>query len=138
MIPDVPTSFLVKLFEISLNYKYYTYELLNLFSIHPKISLNFKFPGIPVNPKNETTSESKESPKGLQVWREAVAKSETAAQLAMCTYMLETAVAWDKSIMKAVSAPWIVLWGLCVCGSGGEVVGILTLFFYMLFCHVKD
>ncbi|XP_069971280.1 bromodomain adjacent to zinc finger domain protein 2B isoform X7 [Penaeus vannamei] len=57
--------------------------------------------GIPVNPKNETTSESKESPKGLQVWREAVAKSETAAQLAMCTYMLETAVAWDKSIMKA-------------------------------------
>lgn len=56
-----------------------------------------------MNPKNETTSESKESPKGLQVWREAVAKSETAAQLAMCTYMLETAVAWDKSIMKAVS-----------------------------------
>ena len=30
-------------------------------------------------------------------------KCETAAQLAMCTYMLETAVAWDKSIMKAVS-----------------------------------
>lgn len=62
-----------------------------------------KCSGIPVNPKNETTSETKESPKGLQVWREAVAKSETAAQLAMCTYMLETAVAWDKSIMKAVS-----------------------------------
>ncbi|KAK8750689.1 hypothetical protein OTU49_014947 [Cherax quadricarinatus] len=57
--------------------------------------------GVPPNPKNEGTPEVKESPKGLQIWREAVSKSETAAQLAMCTYMLETAVAWDKSIMKA-------------------------------------
>lgn len=57
--------------------------------------------GVLPNPKNEPSSEPKEMPKGLQVWREAVAKSETAAQLAMCTYMLETAVAWDKSIMKA-------------------------------------
>lgn len=57
--------------------------------------------GVPPNPKNEVTPETKELPKGLQIWREAVSKTETAAQLAMCTYMLETAVAWDKSIMKA-------------------------------------
>lgn len=43
-------------------------------------------------------------PKGLIVWREAVIKAQTAAQLAMAFYMLEASIAWDKSIMKAVSA----------------------------------
>lgn len=43
-------------------------------------------------------------PKGLIVWREAVVKAQTAAQLAMAFYMLEASIAWDKSIMKAVSA----------------------------------
>lgn len=42
-------------------------------------------------------------PKGLVVWREAVAKSQTAAQLSMGLHMLEASIAWDKSIMKAVS-----------------------------------
>lgn len=65
--------------------------------------------GVPVNPKNDQAPDTKEVPKGLQVWREAVGKAETAAQLAMCTYMLETAVAWDKSIMKAVSVCWVDL-----------------------------
>lgn len=60
--------------------------------------------------KNENGLEQKslttsgEIPKGLQIWRDAVASCETAAQLAMCTYALESAVAWDKSIMKAVSS----------------------------------
>lgn len=40
-------------------------------------------------------------PKGLVVWREAVSRSHTAAQLAMSLYMLESSIAWDKSIMKA-------------------------------------
>ncbi|KAB7505406.1 Bromodomain adjacent to zinc finger domain protein 2B, partial [Armadillidium nasatum] len=60
--------------------------------------------GVLPTPKNENGVEPKnvtDSPKGLGNWREAVSKCETAAQLAMCTYMLETAVAWDRSIMKA-------------------------------------
>lgn len=39
--------------------------------------------------------------KGLQVWREAVTKAFNAAQLAMAFYILESSIAWDKSIMKA-------------------------------------
>ncbi|KAJ8924293.1 hypothetical protein NQ315_007086 [Exocentrus adspersus] len=46
-----------------------------------------------------------EIPKGLMVWREAVNRSSTSAQLAMCLYSLESSIAWDKSIMKAVSVP---------------------------------
>lgn len=40
---------------------------------------------------------------GLVSWREAVCRSKTTAQLAMTLYVLESCVAWDKSIMKAVS-----------------------------------
>nr|CAI5824472.1 unnamed protein product [Callosobruchus analis] len=40
-------------------------------------------------------------PKGLVVWREALQRSSTSAQLAMCLYSLESSIAWDKSIMKA-------------------------------------
>lgn len=40
--------------------------------------------------------------KGLNMWREALQRSSTSAQLAMCLYMLEASIAWDKSIMKAV------------------------------------
>lgn len=40
-------------------------------------------------------------PKGLAVWREAVGRAHTSAQLAMALYMLEASIAWDKSIMKA-------------------------------------
>uniref|UniRef100_A0A1Y1JV23 Bromodomain adjacent to zinc finger domain protein 2B n=1 Tax=Photinus pyralis TaxID=7054 RepID=A0A1Y1JV23_PHOPY len=42
-------------------------------------------------------------PKGLVVWRDAVTRAHTSAQLAMCLYTLEASIAWDKSIMKAVS-----------------------------------
>lgn len=42
-------------------------------------------------------------PKGLIQWRDAVSRSHTSAQLAMALYVLESCVAWDKSIMKAVS-----------------------------------
>ncbi|CAH1403993.1 unnamed protein product [Nezara viridula] len=41
--------------------------------------------------------------KGLTVWREALSKSQTAAQLSMVLHALEASIAWDKSIMKAVS-----------------------------------
>ncbi|XP_049817838.1 bromodomain adjacent to zinc finger domain protein 2B isoform X4 [Aethina tumida] len=44
---------------------------------------------------------SEDIPKGLMVWREAVNRSQTSAQLAMCLYSLEASIAWDKSIMKA-------------------------------------
>ncbi|XP_037903201.1 bromodomain adjacent to zinc finger domain protein 2B isoform X3 [Hermetia illucens] len=40
-------------------------------------------------------------PKGLITWRDAVARSHTTSQLAMALYVLESCVAWDKSIMKA-------------------------------------
>ena len=40
---------------------------------------------------------------GLVSWRDAVSRSVTAAQLSMALYVLESCVAWDKSIMKAVS-----------------------------------
>ncbi|XP_045483228.1 bromodomain adjacent to zinc finger domain protein 2B isoform X2 [Harmonia axyridis] len=40
-------------------------------------------------------------PKGLATWREALNRSQTSAQLAMCQYSLEASIAWDKSIMKA-------------------------------------
>ncbi|XP_014299017.1 bromodomain adjacent to zinc finger domain protein 2B isoform X5 [Microplitis demolitor] len=48
-------------------------------------------------PPEETT------PRGLNNWREATARAHTSAQLAMALYMLEASIAWDKSIMKAVS-----------------------------------
>ena len=39
--------------------------------------------------------------RGLQTWRDAVKMSSNASQLAMAFYILETSIAWDKSIMKA-------------------------------------
>ncbi|XP_076658694.1 bromodomain adjacent to zinc finger domain protein 2B isoform X9 [Halictus rubicundus] len=48
-------------------------------------------------PQEETT------PRGLNNWRDATARAHTSAQLAMALYMLEASIAWDKSIMKAVS-----------------------------------
>lgn len=40
-------------------------------------------------------------PRGLVVWRKGVEVAKTAAQLAMGFYVLETSIAWHKSIMKA-------------------------------------
>lgn len=51
----------------------------------------------------QPVSSPDEIPKGLAVWRDAVSRSQTSAQLAMCLYTLEASIAWDKSIMKAVS-----------------------------------
>ena len=39
--------------------------------------------------------------RGLQTWRDAVKMASNASQLAMAFYILETSIAWDKSIMKA-------------------------------------
>ena len=58
------------------------------------------------NGKEEETEEDRKGsvegvPRGLQIWREAVKNAQNAAQLAMAFYILETSIAWDKSIMKA-------------------------------------
>ncbi|XP_063835602.1 uncharacterized protein LOC135084795 [Ostrinia nubilalis] len=57
------------------------------------------------SPQNsDSASETKETKgiaRGLATWREAVARCNTSAQLAMLLQALESAVAWDKSIMKA-------------------------------------
>ncbi len=52
-------------------------------------------------------------PRGLLLWREGVKKAETAAQLAMAFYVLETSIAWHKSIMKAFCQ-------LCHCGDNED------------------
>eukprot|EP00092_Neocalanus_flemingeri_P068100 GFUD01083168.1.p1 GENE.GFUD01083168.1~~GFUD01083168.1.p1 ORF type:complete len:2042 (+),score=445.04 GFUD01083168.1:252-6377(+) len=44
---------------------------------------------------------TEEISRGLQTWRDAVKGAKNAAQLAMAFYVLETSIAWDKSIMKA-------------------------------------
>ncbi|XP_019757986.2 bromodomain adjacent to zinc finger domain protein 2B isoform X3 [Dendroctonus ponderosae] len=50
-----------------------------------------------------TPSTGDDIPKGLVTWREAINRAATSSQLAMCLYSLESSIAWDKSIMKAVS-----------------------------------
>uniref|UniRef100_A0A2A4J0U6 Histone acetyltransferase n=1 Tax=Heliothis virescens TaxID=7102 RepID=A0A2A4J0U6_HELVI len=50
---------------------------------------------------SEGKADSKGIARGLATWREAVARCNTSAQLAMLLQALEAAVAWDKSIMKA-------------------------------------
>ena len=52
-------------------------------------------------------------PKGLVIWREGLKNAETAAQVAMAFYMLETSIAWHKSIMKAFCQ-------LCHCGDNED------------------
>ncbi|XP_048001811.1 bromodomain adjacent to zinc finger domain protein 2A-like [Leguminivora glycinivorella] len=49
----------------------------------------------------ESKPESKSLARGLTTWREAVARCNTSAQLAMLAAALEAATAWDKSVMKA-------------------------------------
>lgn len=41
-------------------------------------------------------------PEGLLRWRAAVQKSRTSSQLAVCLNFLESCIAWERSIMKAV------------------------------------
>jgi hypothetical protein len=52
-------------------------------------------------------------PRGLLMWREGVKQAKTAAQLAMAFYVLETSIAWHKSIMKAFCQ-------LCHCGDNED------------------
>lgn len=52
---------------------------------------------------SQQSANSDEIPRGLGIWREAINRCATSAQLAMCLYQLESSIAWDKSIMKAVS-----------------------------------
>lgn len=40
---------------------------------------------------------------GLLRWREAVREAQCSAQIALCLHFLESCIAWDKSIMRAVS-----------------------------------
>ncbi|CAK1593284.1 unnamed protein product [Parnassius mnemosyne] len=56
------------------------------------------------SPQNSEANEGKDNKgiaRGLATWREAVARCNTSAQLAMLLQALEAAIAWDKSIMKA-------------------------------------
>ena len=52
-------------------------------------------------------------PKGLVMWREGIRQAQTAAQVAMAFYILETSIAWHKSIMKAFCQ-------LCHCGDNED------------------
>lgn len=52
-------------------------------------------------------------PKGLVTWREGVRRATTAAQVAMGFYVLETSIAWHKSIMKAYCQ-------ICHCGDNED------------------
>ena len=52
-------------------------------------------------------------PKGLVIWRDGLKQATTAAQVAMAFYMLETSIAWHKSIMKAYCQ-------LCHCGDNED------------------
>lgn len=40
---------------------------------------------------------------GLLRWREAVREAKCSAEIALCLHFLESSIAWDKSIMRAVS-----------------------------------
>jgi hypothetical protein len=58
---------------------------------------------------SSSSGEAEAVPKGLVSWREAVQRSVTSSQLSMALYTLEQCVAWDKSIMKAVSLEFFYL-----------------------------
>ena len=61
----------------------------------------------------ESSPEKTHMPRGLILWREGVKNAQTAAQLAMAFYVLETSIAWHKSIMKAFCQ-------LCNCGDNED------------------
>ncbi|XP_045782477.1 bromodomain adjacent to zinc finger domain protein 2B-like isoform X11 [Maniola jurtina] len=69
------------------------------------------------SPHHDTPSETKNDNKGiargLATWREAVSRCNTSAQLAMLLQALESAIAWDKSIMKANCQ-------FCLCGDNED------------------
>ncbi|XP_043227858.1 bromodomain adjacent to zinc finger domain protein 2B-like isoform X5 [Amphibalanus amphitrite] len=57
--------------------------------------------GADLSLSNLGTEENNTIPRPLLVWRDALPRTSTAAQVSMCLYALEMSVAWDKSIMKA-------------------------------------
>ncbi|CAH0698004.1 unnamed protein product [Spodoptera exigua] len=56
--------------------------------------------------------------RGLANWREALSRCTTSAQLAMMLQALEAAIAWDKSIMKAVRMRHNCQF--CLCGDNED------------------
>ena len=52
-------------------------------------------------PKNANIQETTSA---LKRWREAVTNASSSAQLSMCIHMLNTCIAWERSIMKVVSS----------------------------------
>ncbi|XP_049882493.1 bromodomain adjacent to zinc finger domain protein 2B-like isoform X12 [Pectinophora gossypiella] len=69
----------------------------------------------PQNSDNTTEGkmDNKGIARGLATWREALARCTTSAQLAMLLQALDSAVAWDKSIMKANCQ-------FCLCGDNED------------------
>ncbi|XP_026742268.1 bromodomain adjacent to zinc finger domain protein 2B-like isoform X11 [Trichoplusia ni] len=67
---------------------------------------------------NEGKADNKGIARGLATWREAVSRCNTSAQLAMLLHALEAAVAWDKSIMKAVRMRHNCQF--CLCGDNED------------------
>ncbi len=65
------------------------------------------------NEDEEDDKDKEVLPKGLVVWREGIRQAQTAAQVAMGFYVLETSIAWHKSIMKAFCQ-------LCHCGDNED------------------
>ena len=63
--------------------------------------------------ETEAVKEKTSVPAALVRWREGVVKATTASQLAMAFYVLETSIAWHKSIMKAFCQ-------LCHCGDNED------------------
>ena len=63
----------------------------------------------------EGDDEEEVLPKGLILWREGIRQAKTAAQVAMAFYVLETSIAWHKSIMKAFCQ-------LCHCGDNEDAL----------------
>lgn len=49
-------------------------------------------------------SSEEEVAHGMKVWRKALTEVRSAAQLAMCIQQLQKSIAWERSIMKVVSA----------------------------------
>ena len=66
--------------------------------------------------QDSPSKKEQELPRGLVNWRQGVRKAKTAAQLAMGFYVLETSIAWHKSIMKAFCQ---------LCHSGDDEVSLL-------------
>ncbi|KAK7489473.1 hypothetical protein BaRGS_00019272, partial [Batillaria attramentaria] len=48
----------------------------------------------------EVIEQSEDVPPGLMLWRRAVHTAQTPAQLNLCTQLLGSSIAWEKSIMK--------------------------------------